>query len=238
MEGQAAPERAPTASRTIRIASAILLAAALLMQVYATVVRADREPHMDENEYMHAGWLMANGGRLYETFFEHHSPLFFKTLELLAPVGERVDVRPYYVHARWLCGAFGLLALLAFAALLWRIGPEASAIGVALLVATGPLWLRSFLEVRAETFAIAFFCIGSYMAMRWRGAASGFGIGLVAVSCLWQPKWPLACVAIGLIWLGRMISVRRQGTDEGPPAGRRGRQHWLPKAERTPLAIG
>ncbi len=203
MERQAAPERATVASRPVRIAAAILLAAALGMQVYATFVRADREPHMDENEYMHAGWLMANGGRLYETFFEHHSPLFFRTLELIAPEGERVDVRPYYIHARWLCGAFGLVALLAFAALLWRIGPEASAIGVALLVATGPLWLRSFLEVRAEVFAIAFFCAGTWIAMRWRGAVGGIGIGLVAVSCLWQPKWPLACAAVGLVWLVR-----------------------------------
>ena len=40
-----------------------------------------------------------------------------------------------------------------------------------------------------------------------------------------------ACAAVVL------LSLRlRQRTDEGPPAGRRGRQHWLPKAERTPLA--
>ncbi|HYK03550.1 MAG TPA: hypothetical protein VE974_17470 [Thermoanaerobaculia bacterium] len=198
----------PNRGRFATAFSIVLLAATLAMQLFAIAVRADREPHMDENEYMHAGWLMANGGKLYETFFEHHSPLFFKTLELLAPEGERVDVRPYYVQARRLCGLFGLVALIAFAALLWRVGPEASAIGVALLVATGPLWLRSFLEVRAETFAIAFFCIGSYLALRWRGIAGGFGIGLVAFSCLWQPKWPLACVAIGLIWLGRTLSFR------------------------------
>jgi amino acid adenylation domain-containing protein len=34
------------------------------------------------------------------------------------------------------------------------------------------------------------------------------------------------------------VVQRLRGNDEGPPAGRRGRQHWLPKAERTPLASG
>jgi hypothetical protein len=208
----------PNRSRVTTLLAIVLLTATLAMHLYAIAVRADREPHMDENEYMHAGWLMANGGKLYETFFEHHSPLFFKTLEMLAPEGERVDVRPYYIDARRLCGLFGFIALLAFAALLWRLGPEASAIGVALLIATGPLWLRSFLEIRAETFAIAFFCVGSYLALRWRGLAGGFGIGLVAISCLWQPKWPLACLVIGLIWL---FLRPRERDDEGPPAGRR-----------------
>jgi hypothetical protein len=37
---------------------------------------------------------------------------------------------------------------------------------------------------------------------------------------------------------GLPLSPRPEKTDEGPPAGRRGRQHWLPKAERTPLASG
>jgi hypothetical protein len=36
--------------------------------------------------------------------------------------------------------------------------------------------------------------------------------------------------------VSRTPAVCPQRTDERPPAGRRGRQHWSPKAERTPLA--
>ena len=195
--------QAGRSARVTVIAASLLLAIALAMHAWAVVARADREPHMDENEYLHAGWMMANGERLYQTFFEHHSPLFFATLELLAPRGELVDVRPYFIHARWLCGFFGLVTLAALAALLWRVAPEAAAIGVALILASGPMWLRGFAEVRAEAFALAFFWVGTWIAMRWRSPAGGIGIGLVAISCIWQPKWPVACVAVGLLWLFR-----------------------------------
>ena len=187
----------------MRQAAILTLVAMLAVQLYAVVALSAREPDMDENEYLHAGWLMANGERLYETFFEHHSPLFLETLSWLAPRGERVDVRPYFIAARTLCGVFGLIALASYAAALWRLRPEAAAIGTALTVASGPLWVRSFCDVRAETFAIAFFCAGMFIAMRWRGIAGGIGVGLVAVSGLWQPKWPLACVVVALIWLVR-----------------------------------
>jgi hypothetical protein len=194
-------------ARVTLIAASILLGAALAMHAWAVIARADREPHMDENEYLHAGWLMANGERLYETFFEHHSPFFFAALEPLAPEGELVDVRPYFIHARWLCGFFGLITLAALAALLWRVSPEAGAIAVALLLASGPMWLRGFAEVRAEAFALAFFWVGTWTAMRWRGPVGGIGIGLVAISCIWQPKWPVACAAVGVLWL--VVATRK-----------------------------
>lgn len=193
----------PPRSRLVVVLSIVLLAATLAMHVYGIAVRSGRQPHMDENEYLHVGWLMANGGRLYETFFEHHAPFFFKTLELLAPEGERLDAKPYFVRVRWVCGIVGLIALVALAAILWRIGPEVAAIGIALLIATGALWLRSFLEARSEPFAIAFFFVGAFIALRWRGAIGGVGVALAAISCLWQPKWPLASLAIGLVWLVR-----------------------------------
>jgi hypothetical protein len=195
------PGRVQADSMNRRRVAAVLLAVVLAFHGWAVLVRAGREPHMDENEYMHAGWMMANGGRLYATFFEHHSPFFFKALEVIAPEGERADVRPYFIHARWLCGAFGLVALIALAALLWHVAPEAAAIGVGLLLATGPLWLRGFGEVRAEPFALAFFWGGTFIAMRWRTWIGGIGIGLVAISCIWMPKWPVACAAVGLLWL-------------------------------------
>jgi len=175
----------------------------LAMHVWAVVARADREPHMDETEYLHAGWLMANGGRIYETFFEHHSPLFFATLQALAPEGTGVDVRPYFVHARWLTGFCGLVALVMFAAILWRGEPQAAGIAVGLLIASSTLWLRAFAELRAEAFALAFFWVGTWLVIRSRGWLGGMGIGLVAISCLWMPKWPIACFVVGVLWLIR-----------------------------------
>ena len=178
-----------------------LLLLFLAAHVYAVLARADREPHMDETEYLHAGWLMANGGRLYQTFFEHHSPFLFKALEPLAPIGERTDVLPYFIHARWLTGACGLVALLALAALLWRAAPEAAPIAVGLLVAAGPLWLRGFAEVRAEAFSLAFFFLGAALVIWCRGWPGGIGAGLIVVAGMWNPKWPLACAAVALVWL-------------------------------------
>ena len=178
-----------------------LLVLFLAAHVYAVIARADREPHMDETEYLHAGWLMVNGGQLYQTFFEHHSPFLFKALEPLAPAGERTDVLPYYIHARWLTGACGLIAFLGLAALLWRAAPEAAPIAVGLLVAAGPLWLRGFAEVRAEAFSLAFFLAGAALVIWSRDWPGGIGAGLIVVAGMWNPKWPVACAAVALVWL-------------------------------------
>lgn len=124
-------------------------------------------------------------------------------LERLAPEGVAVDVHPYFIHARVLAGMFGLVALLAFAATVWRSSPLAAFIAVALILATARLWWRGFGEIRAEPFALAFFWVGTWLVMSRRGWKSGVGIGLVAISCLWQPKWPVVCAVVGLFWLVR-----------------------------------
>lgn len=189
--------------KAVVVVSAILLGFVLLLHLYAVVVRAGREPHMDETEYLHAGWMMRNGERLYETFFEHHSPFLFVTLAALAPEGEAVPAQPYFVHARWLTGFAGFVALAGLAFALSRAAPEAPALGVALLFATGAQWLRGFAEVRAEAFALAFFWVGAALVLRARPVWSGLGLALVFTASLWNPKWPLASVAIGIVFLYR-----------------------------------
>lgn len=189
--------------KAVVIAAAVLLGAVLLLHVYSVVVRAEREPHMDETEYLHAGWMVRNGERLYETFFEHHSPFLFATLAALAPEGEAVPAQPYFVRARWLTGFAGLVALATFAFALSRGAPEAPALGVALLFATGAQWLRGFAEVRAEAFALAFFWAGAALVLRAGRVWSGIGLALVFSASLWNPKWPLASIAIGLVFLYR-----------------------------------
>lgn len=181
----------------------LLLVLVVGLHVHAVIVGADREPHVDETESLHAAWLMRNGERLYVTFFEHHSPFLFATLSTLAPEGETVPARPFFVRARWLAGFAGLLALVFFALALKTAAPEAPGFVMALLFATGVIWLRGFAEARAEPFSLALFGAGLVLVLRHRGIASGFGIALVVASAVWNPKWPVACVAVGLIFLYR-----------------------------------
>ena len=187
--------------RVIVVISALLLAAVLLVQVWSVVTRVGREPHVDETENLHAGWLMRNGETLYETFFEHHSPFLFATLSAVAPVGEGVPARPYFVRARLLAGLAGLIAMAAFAFAIARAAPEAPALATALVFASGLLWLRSFAEVRGEAFALAFFWVGVALLLGRKGAGSGIGIVLVAVSLLWNPKWPVTSLAVGFLFI-------------------------------------
>jgi hypothetical protein len=186
-----------------RRAAGIALAAVFAAQLLVVITTAARDPHVDEIEYLHAGWLMKNGARLYTDFFEHHSPLLFAPLEWLAPRGEGADVKPFAMQARYLFGACGLAALGAFAAILWRIDPWAAVIGVSALFSTGMLWLRAIADVRAEPLALALFWIGVLCAMRSRGAAGGIGIGLLVVAGLITPKWPLTSAFVATLWLVR-----------------------------------
>ncbi|HYO76723.1 MAG TPA: hypothetical protein VE010_09695 [Thermoanaerobaculia bacterium] len=190
-------------NRAFTIAAAVLLALTLGAHVYSAIALAGRDPHLDETEYVHAGWLMANGERLYETFFEHHSPLFLGTLAALAPAEERVDVRPYFVRARIVVSAFGGIALASLAFVLWRAAPEAAAIAIALLFGSGSMWLSGFAEVRAEAFALAFLLGGLALIVASRGAIGGLGVGFAVIACLWNPKWPIVSLAIGVVWLVR-----------------------------------
>lgn len=192
-----------------RIAIALLIAL-FALQAYVLVERSDRQPHIDEVEYLHAGWMMANGGKIFRTFFEHHSPILFAAIAPLAPHAERVDVQPYAEHARWLAGFFGLIALACVAALVWRISPIAAPLAIAIMfVLTDTIWLRVIADVRAEPFALGFFWLGValvFLPKRHASVFAGIGVGLIAIAGLWTPKWPLVSAAIG-IWA--LIRARR-----------------------------
>lgn len=194
------PAAHPKAVVVIGFILVVLVAA---LHVHAVIVGAGREPHVDETESLHAAWLMRNGERLYVTFFEHHSPFLFATLSALAPVGEGVPARPFFMRARWVAGFAGLLALGFFALAVKPAAPEAPGFLIALLFAAGVIWIRGFAEARAEPFSLALFGAGLVLVLRKRGIASGLGIALVVASALWNPKWPVACLAVGLIFLYR-----------------------------------
>lgn len=196
------------------------VALALLIVLFATqigmvIARTDRQPHIDEVEYLHAGWLMANGGRIFETFFEHHSPLLFAALAPLAPQAERVEVQPYVERARLLAGFAGLIGLAAFAAVAARGNLMAPVIAIAAFVASGSYWLHVIADVRAEPFALAFFWTGVALVLlpqKRIAVAAGFGIGLVAIAGLWTPKWPLCSLVVAFYAIirargGRVVTI-------------------------------
>lgn len=192
-------------SRERRVAASVL-AVVLLLQACVVAARLHREPHIDEIEMLHSGWLMANGGAIYETFFQHHSPLLPATLAVLAPRAERVDAQPYAERARVLSGLAGLLALAAFAMLVFRTSPMAAPIAVLVVFGTGSLWLRIIADVRAETFAMAFFWIGAALVAlpkKQIALLAGVGTAFVAIANMWTPKWPLCALVIGVYALTR-----------------------------------
>jgi hypothetical protein len=187
-----------------RLAAAALLLLVLGVQAATIVDQAAREPHIDETEYLHAAWLMQQGLTLYVDFFEHHPPFLFAALESVA--GD--DLQPYLVRARLLSGACALIALAAFAAILWRTRAEAAPIALLLIYASQPLWNAGLTAVRVEPFAMAFFWSGAALILLARdddrGAIlAGIGLGLVALVALWSPKWPLSSAVAGAMWLVR-----------------------------------
>ncbi|MBV8515777.1 MAG: hypothetical protein JO197_00090 [Acidobacteria bacterium] len=187
--------------RRVRIGAALLVGLVLALQLTSIVRRAGREPHKDEPEYLHAAWLMAHGDRVYESFFEHHPPFLFAAFEAVASD----DVPAYFVRARLVSGACALIALASFAALLWRVRPEAAPIALALLFIAQPLWTDGLTAARVEPFAMAFFWLGAALIVLPREAtfAPGVGLGLVAIAGLWSPKWPLSSAVIAAFWLLR-----------------------------------
>jgi hypothetical protein len=187
--------------RRVRVAAALLAGLVLALQLVSIVRRADRAPDKDEPEYLHAAWLMSHGERVYESFFEHHPPFLFAALESVASD----DVPAYFVRARLLSGACAWLALASFAAILWRLRPEAAPIALALLFIAQPLWTAGLTAARVEPFAMAFFWAGAALVLLPRDAtfAPGIGLGLIAIAGLWSPKWPFSSAVIAAFWLLR-----------------------------------
>ena len=189
----------------------VAAAAILLLQVLAVVGLAGRPLHYDENEYMHASWMMAAGKRIYRDFFEDHPPHFGLFLHSVIPGGDlrAIDVHQWTVRARVLSGVFGALAVAAVMLYAWRMtrAPAAPLVAGATLLASSQIWARGLADIRAEAPTLALFWVGVVL-LTWdvrttvaQSLRAGAGIGLIFFANVWNPKWPLEAVLLGLYYL-------------------------------------
>ncbi|MEA2339831.1 MAG: hypothetical protein QOE82_3838 [Thermoanaerobaculia bacterium] len=206
----------PPPARLLVERSAIALALLFLLAVHAGVIVAliNRPLDLDESEQMQVSIMLARGERMYKDFAEHHSPLFGELLSTFAPTDsgeEAIDL--YVVRARALSALFGTIAIAAAAVIVWRASGHAysAIIFVSLILSRPWLWGRAFTEVRAEPPSLALWCLGTALVLLPKGEdrrgamLRGFGVGLVAQACLWNPKWPVASLVVGLIFLFALV---------------------------------
>lgn len=206
-----------------RAAAALALAVILAMHVAAAVVQVHRLLDHDEGEYLHAGWLMAHGKRIYRDFMEDHPPYLYQLLNLLRPSQPSaafplLDVPEWTLRGRTLMVIFGTLAAAAAGTIAWRAGrsPIAGLVTFAVILASHETWTRGILEMRADAPTLFLFWLGAMLVVCDDGVPlrSGMGIALIAASQIWNPKWPLESLVIGIVFLrnGSRAGWRRPRT--------------------------
>ena len=199
---------------------AILAAAAILIANLVAIGGLSGRPmHYDENEYLHASWLVAAGKTIYRDFFEDHPPHFFLMLQSVVPGGELrdIDVQLWTVRSRWLSGLFGTVAVSAVMLFAWRItrAPVAPVVAAATLLASAQIWSRGLADIRAEAPSLALFWMGivlltwSREVSRLQAIRAGTGIGLMFFAAVMNPKWPLECAVMGAYYLHQLWRLRR-----------------------------
>lgn len=198
---------------------ALFAAAAILCcQLLAVHGLAGRPLHYDENEAMHASWLMAAGKDIYRDFFEDHPPHLGLMLQSVLPDGDlrRTDVQLWTIRARQLSGALGVIAVGALMLFAWRMtrSPAAPIVVAATLVGSSQIWARGLADIRAEAPTLALFWVGVVLLTWNRESTSaqafraGLGIGLMFFAAVWNPKWPLESLLMGAVYLHFLWTIR------------------------------
>jgi hypothetical protein len=211
---------ARSSDRPIRIVAVIVAAAILLLHVAAVFAVLDRPMHYDENEYLHASWLMAAGKRIYVDFFEDHSPHLFVMLRAVIPGGDphAVDVLEWTRRARLLSAFFGTCVVALVMTFAWRATRDAAAVtlAAAILLGSPQFWARGLCDVRAEAPTLALFWAGVVL-LTWtterqfsQAIRAGLGIGLMFFAALWNPKWPLESAVMGGYFLWYLVRLLRE----------------------------
>ena len=211
------------ALRRAAVLSVAALAFLLLRHVFAIYVSLGRGLDVDEAQYLHVGWLLAHGRRLYRDFVEDHAPFLFVILKWLVPGGTpsmpRVDVVTYAVRGRIVAGACGVLALGSMGTLVYRAVRTVSAplIATAVLLASPWFWNHGLADIRNDPPTLFLFWLGALLLLgrwrpeRWRLVLAGTGIGLAAAAALWNPKTPFESIVLGAIYLSIVGGAMRRG---------------------------
>ncbi len=207
------------------MAAVVVLAAIFCVyaaQLLAVAHALGRDAEVDESEYLHSGWLLHQGDRLYRDFFEDHSPAVIIILNWLVPNQTTrafpiADLPTYITRARIVMGVCGVLAVGAMALLLFRMtrGPLAPLIASATLFGSGLLWYRGLTDVRVDPPSLFLFWTGTLLILgQWRSdrarpGLAALGIGLVAMAALTNPKWLFESTILGVLVLIELYRSRR-----------------------------
>ena len=178
----------------------------------------------DETELLHAGWLMHQGLRLYRDFAEDHAPFLLVILKWMVPgtgtaTFPRLDLYTFVARARTFTSLCGLLGAGAAAMLAYRASRSliAPLVTIAAVMASPEVWLRGVVQVRNDPPTVFLFWLGALLLLggwqseRWRVLWAGTGIGLVAIAALWNPKWPLESLVLGVVYLSVLWRAYRGG---------------------------
>lgn len=196
-----------------RIAAGAAVAFLVALFVIALVRDFRRGPHIDEVEHLNVAVRMVRGETIFVDFAEHHSPLFYALLMPLAPNDlDNASLQAYLARARVLMNAFVALGIVSAALIVLRAsGSLATALTfIGLMFAAGGLWRNGLGDVRPDSPAIGVWLAGAALVLLARRAAlRGLGIGLVFLSALIAPKWPIASVVVGVYFLASIRRDRR-----------------------------
>lgn len=201
------------------LAALICVVAAFLFSAYLS---RHRTAGHDELQYLHVGWLMARGLRLYRDFVEDHAPFLFVILRSLvpdtgAPSMPLLDVITYVARAREVMAACGVMTLACIGWLVHRatrslFGPL---ITVATLVGSWWVWNEALTRVRNDPPALSLFWLGAALLLsrsgqiRTRVLLAGTGMGLIVTAALWNPKMPFECLVLGGVYLWTLVDAHR-----------------------------
>jgi hypothetical protein len=187
-----------------------------LLAIYAGL---ERSLDPDEAEYLHAGWLMHQGLRLYRDFAENHAPFLFVILKWMTPSVPRFDLVTYVTRARLFASVCGLLGLSMAGVLAYRTIRSliAPLVMIATIMASPWVRFRGLVDVRNDAPTLFLFWLGALLLLvAWRSETlrfvlAGSGMGLVCIAFIWNPKWPLESLVLGTVYFMIVWRAWRQG---------------------------
>ncbi|HXJ23685.1 MAG TPA: glycosyltransferase family 39 protein [Polyangia bacterium] len=169
----------------------------------------------DELEHAHAAWCVSRGLRLYQDFFEHHTPWYYY---LLRPFFRWFAVDQSFdsaVHFLFFGRALSLALTVPSLVLVWWIGrlwrDGRTGLLAALLLVGQAFFMQKTMEMRPDVLALPFYLLAlgcllrgaqSQLRERWF-AGAGLALG-GAVMCTQKMLFvfPGLGVGLGLWWLG------------------------------------